>query len=177
MLTRWLSLLIAAVALLAAHLPAQARIWDSVPDEQLQALQLSREASPKELFEALSKRYKAELNKGKLARYWEPIPMDMYLAPSLFYKPPDVNIDVTREQCVQCHGADGKGDTKMGKKLGIADLADPRVQAKFTDEAALRAMKEGIKDKDGKLAMKPAEGVSEAEMKALVPYLRALAKK
>ena len=84
MLTRWLSLLIAAVALLAAHLPAQARIWDSVPDEQLQALQLSREASPKELFEALSKRYKAELNKGKLARYWEPIPMDMYLAPSLF---------------------------------------------------------------------------------------------
>ena len=46
MLTRWLSLLIAAVALLAAHLPAQARIWDSVPDEQLQALQLSREASP-----------------------------------------------------------------------------------------------------------------------------------
>ena len=37
MLTRWLSLLIAAVALLAAHLPAQARIWDSVPDEQLQA--------------------------------------------------------------------------------------------------------------------------------------------
>lgn len=79
--------------------------------------------------------------------------------------------------CAKCHGADGKGDTKMGKKLGIADLADPRVQAKFTDEAALRAMKEGIKDKDGKLAMKPAEGVSEAEMKALVPYLRALAKK
>lgn len=122
MLTRWLSLLIAAVALLAAHLPAQARIWDSVPDEQLQALQLSREASPKELFEALSKRYKAELNKGKLARYWEPIPMDMYLAPSLFYKPPDVNIDVTREQCVSCHTSVTHGWVKSWEKSVHANL-------------------------------------------------------
>ena len=122
MLTRWLSLLIAAVALLAAHLPAQARIWDSVPDEQLQALQLSREASPKELFEALSKRYKAELNKGKLARYWEPIPMDMYLAPSLFYKPPDVNIDVTREQCVSCHTSVTHGWVKTWEKSVHANL-------------------------------------------------------
>ena len=37
-------------------------------------------------------------------------------------------------QCAKCHGPDGKGDTKMGKKLAIADLTDAKVQAKFTDE-------------------------------------------
>ena len=54
-------------------------------------------------------------------------------------------------QCAKCHGPDGKGDTKMGKKLAIADLTDAKVQAKFTDADAVKAMKEGIKDKDGKV--------------------------
>jgi len=81
------------------------------------------------------------------------------------------------DQCAKCHGADGKGETKMGKKLGLADLTDAKVQAKFTDEQAVKAMKEGVKDKDGKLAMKPIEGLSEADMKALVPVVRAFAKK
>jgi cytochrome c553 len=80
-------------------------------------------------------------------------------------------------QCAKCHGADGKGDTKMGKKLGIADLTDAKVQAKFTDADAIKSMKEGIKDKEGKLSMKPIEGLSEDEMKALVPVVRAFGKK
>ncbi|MBI5691889.1 MAG: cytochrome c [Verrucomicrobia bacterium] len=80
------------------------------------------------------------------------------------------------EHCAKCHGPDGKGQTKMGKKLGLRDLADAQVQAKFTDEQALRAMKEGVKDKDGKQTMKPAEGLSEADMKALVGYVRSLKK-
>ncbi|MBM3853789.1 MAG: cytochrome c, partial [Verrucomicrobia bacterium] len=29
------------------------------------------------------------------------------------------------EHCSKCHGADGKGQTKMGKKLGLRDLTDP----------------------------------------------------
>jgi cytochrome c553 len=81
------------------------------------------------------------------------------------------------DHCAKCHGADGKGETKMGKKLGIADLTDAKVQAKFTDDQAFKAMKEGLKDKDGKVAMKPVEGLSDAEMKALVPVVRAFAKK
>jgi cytochrome c553 len=80
-------------------------------------------------------------------------------------------------QCAKCHGADGKGDTKMGKKLGIADLTDAKVQANFTDEQAVKAMKEGIKDKEGKLSMKPIEGLGDDEFKALVPVVRAFAKK
>lgn len=80
------------------------------------------------------------------------------------------------DQCAKCHGEDGKGQTKMGKKLGIADLTDPAVQAKFTDADAFKAVKEGVKDKDGKLSMKPIEGLSDDEIKALIPVVRALKK-
>ncbi len=80
------------------------------------------------------------------------------------------------DHCAKCHGATGKGDTKMGKKLSIADLTDSAVQAKFTDEEAVKAMKEGVKDKSGKVAMKPIEGLSEADMKALAGYVRSLKK-
>lgn len=80
------------------------------------------------------------------------------------------------EHCAKCHGDDGKGQTKMGRKLSISDMSDPKVQAKFTDEEAMKAMKEGVKDSAGKVAMKPIEGVSEPEMKELIAYLRALKK-
>ncbi|MCC7097994.1 MAG: hypothetical protein IT500_00235, partial [Rubrivivax sp.] len=57
MFMRLLGLITLALGLLTAHGPASAAIWDSVPDEQLKALELSRDASPKELFDRLSKRY------------------------------------------------------------------------------------------------------------------------
>jgi cytochrome c553 len=81
-----------------------------------------------------------------------------------------------KEHCAKCHGDTGKGDTKMGKKLSIADLTDPAMQAKFTDADALKAMKEGVKDKSDKQAMKPIENVSEDDMKALVAHVRTLKK-
>ena len=80
------------------------------------------------------------------------------------------------EHCAKCHGENGKGETKMGRKLGISDLTDAAVQAKFTDEQALKAMKEGVKDKDGKVSMKPVENLAEADMKALVGHVRSLRK-
>ena len=80
------------------------------------------------------------------------------------------------EHCAKCHGEDGKGQTKMGRKLDIADLSTAEKQAKFTDADALKAMKDGIKDKNGKVAMKPTEGISEDEMKALVAHVRTLKK-
>lgn len=80
------------------------------------------------------------------------------------------------DQCAKCHGADGKGDTKMGKKLGIADLTDAAVQAKFVDADVVKFVKEGIKDKEGKLAMKPIEGVTDDDIKALVPVVRGFKK-
>ena len=80
------------------------------------------------------------------------------------------------KECTKCHGADGKGDTKMGKKLGAKDYTDAKVQAAVTDAAACKAIKEGLKDKEGKTLMKPTEGVTDAEIKAVVAYMRTFKK-
>jgi cytochrome c6 len=78
--------------------------------------------------------------------------------------------------CVQCHGASGKGDTKMGKMLNAADLTDSKKQASFTDAQAAAAIKDGIKQ-NGKTAMKAFGGkLSDDEIKALVAYVRTLKK-
>ncbi len=78
--------------------------------------------------------------------------------------------------CAKCHGTDGKGDTKMGKKLGAKDYTDPKVQADLKDDAAFKAIKEGLKDNDGKTLMKPSDGLSDGDIKALVAYLRSFKK-
>ena len=80
------------------------------------------------------------------------------------------------KDCAKCHGSDGKGETKMGKKLGAKDYTDPKVQEALTDEAAFKATKEGFKDKDGKVLMKPAEGTSDEDIKAMVAYMRTFKK-
>lgn len=78
-------------------------------------------------------------------------------------------------QCAKCHGADGKGETKMGKKLGAKDYTDAKVQAEMKDDKAFKAVKEGLKEGD-KTLMKPAEGLSDDDIKALVAYMRAFKK-
>jgi cytochrome c553 len=80
------------------------------------------------------------------------------------------------KDCAKCHGADGKGETKMGKKLGAKDYTDPKVQAELKDDAAFKATKDGLKDKEGKVLMKPAEGTSDEDIKALVAYMRTFKK-
>ena len=76
--------------------------------------------------------------------------------------------------CAKCHGADGKGQTTMGKKLGIKDLTDAKVQAELKDEVMAKTIKEGVKDKDGKTLMKAFDALSDEETKALVQYVRSL---
>jgi cytochrome c553 len=80
------------------------------------------------------------------------------------------------KSCAKCHGADGKGQTKMGQKLGVKDYTDAKVQAEMKDDAAFKAIKEGLKDKEDKILMKPAEGLNDDEIKALVAYVRAFKK-
>jgi cytochrome c553 len=86
---------------------------------------------------------------------------------------PQANWD---ELCAKCHGPDGKGQTKMGRKLSIEDFTDAKVQEKFTDEQAFKAMKEGLTDKNGKTSMKAIEGLTDEDMKALIPIVRAFKK-
>ena len=79
------------------------------------------------------------------------------------------------QQCQKCHGEDGKGQTKMGKKLGAKDYTDPKVQDALKDDAAFKAIKEGLK-KDDKTLMKPAEGVTDDQIKGLIAYMRTFKK-
>jgi cytochrome c553 len=78
--------------------------------------------------------------------------------------------------CTKCHVADGKGQTKIGQKLGVRDYSDAKVQDSLTDDAAFKATKEGLKDKDGKIQMKPYSNLSDDEIKALVAYMRTFKK-
>lgn len=78
--------------------------------------------------------------------------------------------------CGKCHGEDGKGQTKMGQKLGVKDFTDGKVQADLKDETATKAIKEGVKDAEGKTKMKPFDTLSDDEVKALVAYVRAFKK-
>jgi cytochrome c553 len=79
--------------------------------------------------------------------------------------------------CAKCHGADGKGETKMGQKLSVKDFTDSKVQAELKDDAAVKAIKEGFKDKEDKVLMKAFTDLSDDEVKALVQYVRDFKKK
>jgi cytochrome c6 len=79
--------------------------------------------------------------------------------------------------CMKCHGADGKGNTKMGRQSGVKDYTDPKVQAEMKDDKALKIIKEGIVEK-GKKKMDPyADKLSEQEMKELIAHMRSFGKK
>jgi cytochrome c6 len=78
------------------------------------------------------------------------------------------------KQCAKCHGEDGKGQAAMGKKLGVKDYTDAKVQEKLKDEEMAKAIKEGVKDGDGKTKMKGfGDVLSDDEIKALVKHIRA----
>lgn len=78
--------------------------------------------------------------------------------------------------CAQCHGPNGKADTKMGKTLNAKDLTDAKNQASFTDAQATDAIKNGLKQ-NGKTTMKAFGGkLSDDDVKALVAYVRTLKK-
>ncbi len=78
------------------------------------------------------------------------------------------------KNCASCHGKDGKGNTKMGKKVDVKDYTDAKLQAELTDEKAMKSIKEGIKDDKGKERMKPyGELLSDDEIKSLIAYIRA----
>jgi mono/diheme cytochrome c family protein len=75
------------------------------------------------------------------------------------------------QHCAKCHGADGAGQTTMGKKLKLKDYTDAKVQAGFKDEDLLKVTLEG---KEKMPAFK--EKISAAEAKALVGLIRSFKK-
>ncbi len=76
------------------------------------------------------------------------------------------------KHCQKCHGADGKGQTAMGKKLKLKDYTDAKVQDSFKDEEAIKLTKEGKKEGDKNLMPGFADKLSDQEIKDLVAYIR-----
>lgn len=75
--------------------------------------------------------------------------------------------------CAKCHGADGKGQTKAGRKLQVKDYTDAKVQAEMKDEDIVKITSEGVKDKNGKERMKGfKDELSADEIKEFVAYIR-----
>src|ERR1700746_3527105 len=73
-----------------------------------------------------------------------------------------------KSKCQVCHGADGKGDTPAGQKLGAKDSHSPEV-AKMSDAELIEAVKKG------KNKMQGYEGkLTDDQIKSLVKYIRSL---
>jgi cytochrome c6 len=70
--------------------------------------------------------------------------------------------------CSSCHGKDGSGNTAMGKKLGVKDYSKDQG---FSDAEATNVIKNG----KGKMKGYKAK-LSDADVKALVAYVRSLKK-
>jgi mono/diheme cytochrome c family protein len=73
-----------------------------------------------------------------------------------------------KSKCAACHGADGAGDTAMGKKLGVKDFHSPEV-SKLSDTELFDITKKG-KDKMPSYDKK----LTDDQIKDLVKYIRTL---
>jgi len=73
-----------------------------------------------------------------------------------------------KSKCQVCHGADGKGDTAAGKKLGVKDIHAPEV-TKMSDAELIEITKKG-KDKMPSYDKK----LTDDQIKQLVKYIRTL---
>ena len=76
-----------------------------------------------------------------------------------------------RTKCAMCHGADGKGETPMGKKLNIRDFSSPEVQKQTDAELTTIISK-------GKGKMPPFEGkLTTEQIGQVLAHIRELGKK
>lgn len=74
--------------------------------------------------------------------------------------------------CTKCHGADGKGQTKVGKKLNLKDYTSAKVQADMKDADMVKAIADGVSE-GGKEKMKSYKAdLTAAEITDLVAFIR-----
>lgn len=75
-----------------------------------------------------------------------------------------------KSKCAMCHGADGKGQTPMGKSMKAKDFASEDVQ-KMSDAELTDAITKG------KAPMPAMKSLTSDQVKDLVSYVRAFGKK
>lgn len=77
------------------------------------------------------------------------------------------------KNCGPCHGKDGKARTPIARKLGVKDLT----KSKISDDEIRRQIREGRKDRAGKLQMPEfKDTLSDEEIKLLIGYVKTLRK-
>lgn len=83
-----------------------------------------------------------------------------------------------KKNCKKCHGEDGKGATKLGKKMKVGDMTQAEWHAKYNDDDVVKAIADGLKrNEDGvKKKMKGyKEKLSDDERGALAKFVRSFA--
>ena len=81
------------------------------------------------------------------------------------------------KHCVECHGADGKSQTRLGRRSGAKDLTDKAGVGKLSDEEIFKTIKFGRKDSKGREKMDAFGGdLSDPEITELVAFVRTFAK-
>jgi cytochrome c6 len=73
-----------------------------------------------------------------------------------------------KAKCAVCHGPDGKGDTTMGKRLGVRDFHSAEV-VKVTDTELFDVTKKG----KGKMPSFDKK-LTDDQIKELIKYIRSL---
>jgi cytochrome c6 len=76
-----------------------------------------------------------------------------------------------KSKCAMCHGADGKGETPAGKKMGVHDLGSAEVQG-MKDAELTTIIADGKNKMPGY-----KKSLSSEQIKDLVAYLRSFGKK
>ncbi len=83
--------------------------------------------------------------------------------------------DNFEKHCVDCHGSDGKAQTRLGRKSGAKDLTDKKAMAKLSDEDVFKTIKFGRKNSKGEEKMDAfGADMSDQEITALAAFVRTL---
>ena len=86
----------------------------------------------------------------------------------------DATVKLFKAQCSSCHGVDGKGKTTIGKKNGVRDWTDGKTLKAMSDAQIRQLLREGKKGDDGKQKMPGFKKLSDAQIDALIKYVREL---
>ncbi len=80
---------------------------------------------------------------------------------------------IYQQSCVKCHGADGRGQTTIGRKFKVKDFSDPSWQTQNPASKIQTSIENGVKDPAGKELMKAYRNeLTPQEIQELVQYLQ-----
>lgn len=81
-----------------------------------------------------------------------------------------------RRHCIDCHGVDGRSLTRLGRKSGASNLANPKVMASLSDADIFKTIKFG-RIYNGEEKMEGyGQNIPDAEISELIQFVRQFAK-